>query len=130
MKPAEIAAFRDRLLALRAELIAAGDVPFQSLRDDAVSKVDEDAAPLTEMNQVIASRRNRERVASLNRISDALHRISDDPESFGLCESCDEAIPAGRLLLLPHVRLCAECQAEEESEVSAGRSRRHLTDYV
>ncbi len=130
MKPAEIGAFRDRLIALRAELIAAGDVPFQSLRDDAVSKVDEDAAPLTEMNQVIASRRNRERVASLNRIAEALQRIADDPESFGLCEGCDEPIPQGRLLLLPHVRLCAECQAEEEHEVSGGRSRRHLTDYV
>lgn len=130
MRPAEIAAFRTRLLKRRTELIAAGDLAFEPLRDDAVSKVDDDAAPLAEMSQVIASRRNRERVALLARISGALRRIANDPESFGLCEGCDEPIPEGRLLLLPHVRLCAACQSEEEASIDAGRSRRHLTDYV
>ena len=129
MTPAELAAFRARLLKHRDELLAAGDVKVEALRDDAVSKVDDDAAPLSEMHQVIASRRNAERVASLARIRDALQRIANEPEEFGICESCDEAIPHARLLLLPHVRLCAACQEEEESDVARG-GRRHLTDYV
>jgi DnaK suppressor protein len=127
--PAELAAFRARLLKHRDELLAAGDVKVEALRDDAVSKIDDDAAPLSEMNQVIASRRNAERVASLARIRDALQRIANEPEEFGICESCDEPIPHARLLLLPHVRLCAACQEEEESDVTRG-GRRHLTDYV
>jgi DnaK suppressor protein len=97
---------------------------------DAVTKPDEDEAPLTEMTQVIASNRNRARAAALQAIDDALARMSRDPEGFGVCEGCDEPIPRRRLLLLPQVTLCADCQSEEEAASGTrGQSRRHLTDY-
>lgn len=129
MDAARLVALRDRLLELRRELIDGGDHRIEPAQRDAITRPDDDEAPLAEMSQVIASNRNRERAESLQRIDDALRRMSADPEAFGLCEGCDEAIPEARLLLLPHVRLCAECQADEESERGRGRARRHLTDY-
>ena len=37
----------------------------------------------------------------------ALSRIND--HDFGLCRRCDQEIPLGRILLLPHSRLCVRC---------------------
>ncbi|HRI08806.1 MAG TPA: TraR/DksA family transcriptional regulator [Nannocystaceae bacterium] len=129
MKADDLARFRRRLLDLRAQTLAAGDVAVEPVMRDAITKPDEDEAPLAEMSQVIASNRNRERGAALQAIDDALRRMADDPEGFGACESCDEPIPEARLLLLPHVRLCAECQADEEQTKTRTPGRRHLTDY-
>lgn len=129
MKADDLARFRRRLLDLRAQTLAAGDIAVEPVMRDAITKPDEDEAPLAEMSQVIASNRNRERGAALQAIDDALRRMADDPEGFGACESCDEPIPEARLLLLPHVRLCAECQADEEQTKTRTPGRRHLTDY-
>jgi DnaK suppressor protein len=113
----------------RAELVALGDVAIEPEADgEVVEKPDEDAAPLTEMNQVIASNRNREHAARLARIDDALARLRTEPDAFGICEGCDDPIPLPRLELIPWVRLCAACQAEAEAEgMPAGR--KHITDY-
>lgn len=121
---------RELLLQRRAELLAGGDVPVEFEKGEVVAKPDEDAAPLAEMTQVIASNRNRSRTAALQAIDGALRRMAEDPESFGLCESCDEPIAPRRLLLVPEATLCAECQDEDErANTTRGRSRRHLTDY-
>ena len=37
----------------------------------------------------------------------ALSRINDP--DFGLCRRCNQQIPLGRILLLPHSRLCVRC---------------------
>lgn len=126
-----LAALRARLVDLRRSLVDEGDLRIEPAQRDVITRPDEDEAPLAEMSQVIASNRNRERAESLRGIDDALRRMADDPESFGLCEGCDEPIPEARLVLLPHVRLCAECQADDERERDRGRGpgRRHLTDY-
>ena len=124
---------REVLLKRRAELVAEGHVPVEFGQGDAAgvaAKPDEDAAPLAEMTQVIASGRNRARTAALAAIDDALRRLAADPEEFGVCEACDEPIAARRLLLIPEATLCAACQNEDERAKSPrGRSRRHLTDY-
>ena len=129
MEPADLARVRARLLEARAQLLAVGDVRLEPGMRDPVTKPDDDEAPLAEMSQVIASNRNRERAAALHALDDALRRIADDPDAFGACESCDEPIPEARLLLLPHVRLCAECQADDERAHRRAPGRRHLTDY-
>lgn len=129
MPPHDLKALRAALLARRAELVAEGDVPVPMQRLDAVSKPDEDETPLTEMNQVIASNRNRARTAALQALDDALARMSRDPESFGVCETCDEQIPERRLVLVPQAIQCAACQAEEEARNKGGQTRKHLTDY-
>jgi DnaK suppressor protein len=120
---------RTALLARRVELVAEGDVPVPMQRLDAVSKPDEDETPLTEMNQIIASNRNRARTAAMQSLDEALARMSRDPESFGVCETCDEPIAERRLILVPQATLCATCQAEEEARNKPGQTRKHLTDY-
>jgi DnaK suppressor protein len=121
---------RRRLVELRDQLRREGDVELEPVRDgeDPTQKVDEDAAPLSEMQQVIASNRNRARARQLEEIAEALERLADDPEGVGLCEACDEPIPARRLELQPWARLCITCQSEKEAEAAPG-SRKHLTDY-
>ena len=37
----------------------------------------------------------------------ALQNIDD--ESFGLCSKCNNQIPLGRILLMPHSRFCVHC---------------------
>jgi phage/conjugal plasmid C-4 type zinc finger TraR family protein len=39
-----------------------------------------------------------------------------DGESRGHCEACDEPIPEARRKAVPGVRLCVQCQAENEKQ--------------
>jgi len=119
---------RAALEAQRDALLAEGDLDVDRETENPVaSKVDEDSAPLEEMNQVIASNRNRERARRLAQVDDALARMREDPDDFGLCEACDEPIGAKRLELMPWSTLCIDCQSERETDRSSGR--RHLTDF-
>jgi DnaK suppressor protein len=124
----DLAQIRAKLLELRAEIVREGDVEIEPARKDpSGGGADEDGLPLTEMNQVIASKRNRERTQTLGRIDQALRRLDEDPESFGACLECDEPI-GKRLLVMPYVELCVACQqARDQSGQPSGR--RHLTDY-
>lgn len=120
--------FRAMLEAQIQALVDEGNLSLESTsRIGGDGKVDEDAAPLSEMNQVIASARNRERTRKLELSREALERLDEDPEDFGLCEVCDEPIPIRRLELMPWVTSCVRCQ--EKTEAEAPRGRRHLTDY-
>lgn len=123
-----ITKIRASLERQRRELVAEGDVALRR-EDDRVGheKVDDDAAPLAEMEKVIASNRNRERAQRLVAIDAALARLAADPDEFGLCEACDEEIPTRRLELLPWTRRCTACQDSDDPR-GAG-SRKHLTDY-
>jgi DnaK suppressor protein len=118
--------FVERLHALRDEIVNAGDEHVAEEIDPA-RKVDEDAAPHDEMSRVIASNRNRARTEELREIEAALRRIADDPDDFGICETCSEPIPAKRLELVPWVRLCIECQQAQEDDRPVGR--KHITDF-
>jgi DnaK suppressor protein len=122
------ALFRQRLLELRAALLAEGDIAIEPGRvDDAAIGTDDDAQPLTEMSQTIASSRNRERTVVLRRVTAALRRLDDDAESFGLCTECEEPISAKRLELLPYAELCVECQRTHDAP--RGGARKSITDY-
>jgi RNA polymerase-binding transcription factor len=120
---------RDRLLALKAEILAEGDIEIEPGRTDpAAVGSDEDEQPLAEMSQTIASSRNRNRGEVLARVQAALTRIADDPDSFGLCAECEEPISARRLELMPYVELCVECQQAQDGPRQKG-PRRHLRDF-
>lgn len=128
MDAKQAARFRALLEARREELDDEGAMALESTaKDGGEGKVDEDAAPLSEMNQVIASNRNRERAERRALILDALERLDEDPESFGLCDVCDEEIPRRRMELMPWATMCIPC--EEKAEADAPKGRRHLTDY-
>lgn len=129
MRPDEAARIRQSLLDTRTRLLAEGAIAVRRASDDVVaSAADEDEAPHHEMDQAIASSRNKERAARLAQVEDALARLADDPESYGLCEACEEPIAAGRLVAMPFARLCVDCQASRDANPH-GRGRKKVTDY-
>jgi RNA polymerase-binding transcription factor len=127
VNPRDLTRLKEKLLALKAEILAEGDVNIEPSAKDPTEVTDEDAQPLAEMNQIIASKRNRARTEVLGRVVRALARIDEVPDEFGLCIECDEPI-GKRLEAMPYVELCVECQQERDGTPKAGR-RRHITDY-
>jgi DnaK suppressor protein len=120
--------WREKLLALKQEILNEGDVAIEPVRKDAAAVGgDEDEQPLAEMQQVIASKRNRARTEALGKIMAALKRLDEAPDDFGLCIECGDPI-GKRLEAMPYVELCVECQAEKDAPLK-GQRRRHLTDY-
>jgi RNA polymerase-binding transcription factor len=129
MDAAALKRYREKLLGLRAEILAEGDIEIEPGRTDpAAVGNDEDAQPLVEMSQAIASSRNRTRATVLARVGAALIRIDDAPDSFGLCTECDEPISDKRLQLMPYVEHCVECQQAADGPRKVG-GRRHLRDF-
>jgi DnaK suppressor protein len=128
MGPAQLARYRDKLEALRTELVRDGDIEIEPGRTDATAVgTDEDAQPLTEMSQTIASSRNKSRTVVMRLCNAALARIEDEPDMFGLCVECEEPISDKRLELMPYVELCVECQ--QARDAPRGGTRKSLTDF-
>ena len=121
--------FQRRLEARRQHLLDEGDIPIeQSRKDPSQIGGDEDEQPLTEMNQALASSRNKVRAQELSLVDAALSRLKREPEEFGLCVTCEEPIAAKRLEAMPHARMCVTCQSAADP-VRRG-ARRNLTDFV
>jgi DnaK suppressor protein len=51
----------------------------------------------------------------LYRVEDALRRLYNSPETFGICHGCSKEIPFERLDALPHARYCLDCKLREEA---------------
>ena len=127
-RPATLERLRKRLLEMRAEILGEGDVAIEPARTDPTAVGGEDEAQaLAEMNQVIASKRNRERTTALGRIQAALKRLDEAPDDFGLCAECGDPI-GKRLEVMPYVELCVECQHARDGSPK-GPGRRHLRDF-
>jgi DnaK suppressor protein len=122
--------FRRRLAELKAEILSEGDIEIEPARQDPTAiTVDDDAQPLVEMSQAIASSRNRNRAQVLARVVAALGRLTEsDDGAFGLCIECEEPIAAKRLDLMPYVELCVECQQAKDGP-KGPTARRHLRDF-
>ena len=129
MTPRERLAHRRTLERLRAEIVQTGPARIEpNRRDPATTGVaDEDAQALSEMLQVLASKRNEGKAALLRQVDRALAKLRDAPEDFGLCESCEEEIAPKRLGLVPYATLCVDCQAKRDPKL--GGSRKKLTDF-
>jgi len=121
--PSVLERLRAELIKIREDLLAEGDLPIEPATD----KADLDEAPLAEMNQVIASKRNQTRGIVLKRVAMALGRMEKDPDDFMNCVECGEPI-GKRLLALPYVDMCVACQEESDGSHKTGR-RRSVTDY-
>ncbi len=89
---------------------------------------EEDVQPLEEMNQAIASTRNRSDTKLLERVNAALARLAEDPDDFGNCQDCGDAIPLARLKAMPYAELCVDCQ--QKKDPPRGTVRKNLTDFV
>ena len=131
MTPKQQKAHLEALLALRADTLAKGAALIEPNRtDDSTSGVaDEDAQALSEMLQAIASRRNLSQAQLIVRIDRALKKLRSAPEDFGLCEECEEKIPAARLKAMPYALLCAACQGKRDPQ-RGSLARKKTTDYV
>jgi len=129
MTPKQRLAHRETLERLRAELLATGPARIEPNRRDAATTgvSDEDAQALSEMLQVLASKRNEGQAALLGRIDRALAKLAERPDDFGLCEDCEEGIAPKRLALVPYATLCVACQAKRDPKL--GTSRKKLTDF-
>jgi RNA polymerase-binding transcription factor DksA len=126
--PATLERLRKRLLEMRAQILGEGDVAIEPARTDPTAVGgEEEAQSLTEMNQVIASKRNRERTTALGRIQAALKRLDEAPDAFGQCAECGDPI-GKRLEVMPYVELCVECQHARDGSPK-GLGRRHLRDF-
>ena len=126
MRPLEF--YRERLLAMKAELLREGDVAIEPARkDETAVGGDEDEQALVEMNQVIASKRNHARTVEMAKITVALKRLETTPDEFGLCVECGEEI-GKRLEARPYVEYCVECQSEKDGARAKG-PRRHAGDF-
>jgi DnaK suppressor protein len=129
MTPKQRLAHGRTLERLRAELAAAPAARIEPNRKDPATAgvADEDAQALSEMMQVLASKRNESRATLLRQVERALAKLADAPEDFGRCEACEEEIAAKRLALVPHATLCVACQARRDPKL--GGSRKKLTDF-
>jgi len=98
--------YADNLDLLRRTLEEQYELHTNQLTELAVADCDADDSgsdPYTRIALITSSRR------ALSEIAHALRRMAQG--TYGLCERCETAIPAQRLEVLPHARLCASCQA-------------------
>lgn len=128
MEQEQLKEFEARLRARLEELSSQGDIKASPNRTAPVENVDEDAQPLNEMEQVIASRRNKERALEGERILGALQRLKSDPDAFGECQECGEEIAIRRMEIMPWALFCVRCQ--EARQGKRGYRRRHATDFI
>ena len=95
---------------------------------DAEERADEDEQPLNEMNQAIASSRNRSDAVLLKKVRAAQQRLDDDPDDFGNCTDCGDEIPAGRLKAMPWADLCVDCQSKKDKKTT--HTRKSVTEFA
>ena len=108
--------WRDRLLALRAELASIAETTDESA---AVVELDQSkVGRLSRMDamqaQAMAQAAGNRRQAMLVKISAALKRIDDG--DYGLCRKCEEPINPKRLEFDPTAIYCIECASKDEGE--------------
>ncbi len=128
MTSEELQTFLEKLKERRTALLDEGDFKVEPNRTDATTLPDEDEQPLNEMNQVIASRRNKQRADELAGITRAIRAIHEDPEDFGYCEDCGDEIPIKRLELMPWAQFCVKCKSKQDD--GRGYKRSHAGDYL
>ena len=121
MKKADMKAYRERLLLLRARL--RGDV--NQLADAALKKnggegngnLSSMPIPMADIGsdnfeQEFTLTLMQSEEETLEAIEAALERIEDG--SYGLCEECNVRIPKTRLNAIPYATLCVRCAEQLE----------------
>ena len=130
MTEAQRERLKQKLLALHAELTGKAPARIEPNRtDEARVGGDEDEQPLNEMMQAIASNRNKNLDGVLQRVLKALGKLRDEPDDFGECEECGDALPLGRLEAMPYAEYCVSCQGQRDAP-KGGPTRKKLTDYT
>ena len=103
--------FRERLQAMRAELLSAEQETSGHLKEQDSTPDVLDRASVEETLTLVLRLRDRER-RLLEKIDQALYRI--DNGRYGWCEETGEPIGIARLLSRPTATLCLEAQQRRE----------------
>jgi len=109
----DIKEFETKLHSLRSELTQRIEAIHKDTHhtEEPVEKDFAEQATQSENDDVLNALDN-EAQQTVNMIDQALVRITEG--SYGLCESCGEAINERRLEVVPYASLCIKC-AEEQS---------------
>lgn len=119
MSAAQLAFFRQLLLAEKQELLDAARETTIHLQDNGATPDWTDRATVEEEHALELRVRDRERKL-MTKIDDALGRIADG--SYGWCEETGDAIGIGRLLARPTAALSIEAQERHEALERVQRS--------
>lgn len=111
MNAAQLEFFRERLLALQAELRENSEETRTHLRET-VATPDEADRATQEEEQVLEQRIRDRELKLLHKVEAALRRIEDG--TYGYCEATGEPIGIGRLLARPTATLSLEEQERHE----------------
>ena len=99
-------AYRQMLLDKRSDVLATLGVKFDTLaRMGRVAE--EDQAQITH-DEFVSLRLNSIDYVQLRLVNEALDRLRSG--DYGVCQACEEPIPAKRLRALPWARYCITCQ--------------------
>jgi len=120
MRKATLKNARERLLEMKRQILReiSEDLRHgrEGAKDDGMDTYDLASEERDREINFILSDREREKLQS---VEEALERI--DEGSYGICDSCESEIAAGRLEAMPFTRLCVSCQAEREKEAKQSR---------
>ena len=109
---ADLKEFRKRLIMMRQAVLGQA----ASLRNIALEQTEERGSEEEDGSDAFLRLQNLSQVDSQNRviqmIDEALHRIADG--TYGVCNVCGQLIRKPRLINLPFVQTCMECQVEME----------------
>ena len=116
---ADLAEFRKRLLQLRQ----AATGQSATLKTIALEQTDDRGGEDEDGSDAFLRLQSLNQVDSQNRtvhmIDEALRRIADG--TYGICEICGQLIRKPRLMNMPFVHTCMECQSEMESPYGTTR---------
>ena len=111
MDEQQMAFFRDKLVAMRREMLENAGSTSEHLREHTAEPDPADQATIEEENALELRARDRERKL-LKKIDEALRRIDDD--SYGFCEETGDPIGIPRLLARPTATLTIDAQTRRE----------------
>jgi DnaK suppressor protein len=117
--PPAKADYRAMLVAKRRSVMAALEVKFDT--QSRMGRVAEDDQAQISHDEFISLRMNGLDYSQLRMVEEALDRL--DSGDYGVCLSCEEAIPPKRLQAIPWARYCVICQelVGQETEGQAGK---------
>jgi len=108
------------LVARRAEILRKLDDDMQDLGAGVAGSGDAADVAFEAVGDEMASHLAELDARELGQIERALHRLKQG--TYGVCESCAQKIPVGRLNALPYSTLCIDCQREMERYPDWGRA--------
>ncbi|MCQ2388847.1 MAG: TraR/DksA C4-type zinc finger protein, partial [Kiritimatiellae bacterium] len=109
----DLAQFRKSLIALREQVVGKTTTLRNVALEQTIDRVGEDEDGSDSFMRLQNLGQVDEQNKVIQKIDEALRRIEDG--SYGICEICGQLIRKPRLLNLPFVHTCMECQCEMES---------------